>query len=221
MKYMFWIPPFIAALIGTKAYQNALSGKLPSKGYSALVLGDSHTLPNNGWFEAMVKKYGIGATHKLAANGRKTDAMLSSLKLYLASHKAPNYVIMWGGANDSYGGVAEETTIKNVQAMVDLANSKGSKFIIVKGYDPMKVSYNFDLRKMYRGATEQGLLKARDNYAKLLKAFDTKIKGATKIVPAYTGFTRKDSTDGLHLTANAYTILGEWVGSQTFNPPKP
>ena len=91
---------------------------------------------------------------------------------------------MWGGANDSYGGIAEETTIKNVQAMVDLANKNGSKFIIVKGYDPMKVSYNFDLSRMFRGATKQTMLKARDNYVKLLKAFDTKIKGVSKIVPA-------------------------------------
>lgn len=218
---MFWIPPFIAALIGTKAYQNSLSGKLPSKGYSALVLGDSHTLPNNGWFEAMVKKYGIGATHKLAANGRKTDVMLSTLKLYLATHKAPNYIIMWGGANDSYGGIAEETTIKNVQAMVDLANKNDSKFIIVKGYDPMKVSYNFDLSRMFRGATQQTMLKARDNYVKLLKAFDTKIKGVSKIVPAYPNFTRMDSTDGLHLKMDKYPILGEWVGGQIFNAPKP
>lgn len=210
---MFWIPPFIAGLIGVKTIQKALGGKLPSKGYSALVLGDSHTLPSNGWFEAMAKKSGLGATAKLAANGRTTAAMLSSLKLYLAGNKAPNYIFMWGGGNDSYNGIAEETTLQNVQAMINLANSKGSTFVIVKGYNPEKVSYNFDLSKLFRGATQQSMLKARDRYVKLLAAYNN-LKGNFKVVQANNSFTRADSTDGLHLKMDKYPILGEWVASQ-------
>jgi hypothetical protein len=38
-------------------------------------------------------------------------------------------------------------------------------------------------------------------------------------VPAYTGFTRADSTDGLHLKMDKYPILGQWVGSQVFIKP--
>jgi lysophospholipase L1-like esterase len=219
MKFMFWIPPIIASILGIKAIAQATGGKLPSKGASVLVLGDSHTAPSNGWFEAMAKKYGFGSTAKLAKGGRKTDAMLSSLKLYLASNKAPNYIIMWGGANDSYGEVPQATTLKNVQAMIDLAKSKGSTFIIVKGYDPMKVSYNFDLRYMYRGATQSGLIKARNEYVKLLSAYDKLKSQNVVVVPAYGGFTRNDSTDGLHLKMDKYPILGEWVGSQIFLKP--
>lgn len=216
MKVMFWIPPFIAGLLGVKTIQKAMGGKLPSKGYSALVLGDSHTVPNNGWFEAMAKKAKLGATAKQAANGRKTDAMLANLRLYLAANKAPNYVIMWGGANDAYSGVPQATTLKNVQAMIDLANSKGSTFIIVKGYNPEKVSYNFDLSKMFRGATQQSMLNARNNYVKLLAAYD-KLKGNYKVVQQNNSFTRLDSTDGVHLKMDKYPILGEWVASQIFS----
>jgi lysophospholipase L1-like esterase len=145
--------------------------------------------------------------------------MLSTLKLHLASNKAPNYIIMWGGANDSYGEIPQATTLKNVQAMIDLAKSKGSTFIIVKGYDPMKVSYNFDLSKMYRGSTQSGLTKARNEYVKLLSAYDKFKSDNVIVVPAYTGFTRADSTDGLHLKMDKYPILGQWVGSQVFIKP--
>jgi lysophospholipase L1-like esterase len=219
MKYMFWIPPFIAGLLGIKTITNYTGGKMPSRGASALVLGDSHTEPSKGWFEAMAKKYRLGATAKLAKAGRKTDVMLSTLRLYLASNKAPDYIIMWGGANDSYEGVPQSTTLKNVQAMIDLARSKGSTFIIVKGYDPMKVSYNFDLSKMYRGATQSGMIKARNEYVKLLSAYNQFKSDNVVIVPTYSGFSRADSTDGLHLKMDKYPILGEWVGSQIFLKP--
>jgi lysophospholipase L1-like esterase len=219
MTNMFWIPPFIAGLLGVKAITKATGGKVPSKGASALVIGDSHTEPTNGWAEAMAKKYQFRSLGKLAKAGRKTDVMLSTLKLHLASNKAPNYIIMWGGANDSYGEIPQATTLKNVQAMIDLAKSKGSTFIIVKGYDPMKVSYNFDLSKMYRGSTQSGLTKARNEYVKLLSAYDKFKSDNVIVVPAYTGFTRADSTDGLHLKMDKYPILGQWVGSQVFIKP--
>lgn len=214
---MSWIQNIFGGFFNIKVPQKTTES-LPSKGYSALVIGDSHTVPNNGWFEAMAKKYQLGATAKQAKNGRTTDTMLANLRLYLAANPAPNYIIMWGGANDAYGSIAQEKTIKNVQAMIDLANQKGSKFVVVKGYDPAKVSTSFNMR-YFPYSTQAGLLKGRDNYVKLLSAYDTQLKNAAKIVPAYPSFTRADSYDGLHLHMDRYKKLGEWIGSKVFVSP--
>jgi lysophospholipase L1-like esterase len=220
---MIWILGLWTSLLGAKKITppaKPVSKKkdlpLPSKGKSALFVGDSHTVASPSWAEAIKSKFGLGSIAKVASNGKTTAWMLTNLQTYLSKNKAPDYIFIWGGTNDAYGNTKIDDITKNIQAMVTLGKSKGSKVIVVQGYDPYKVSYNFDLGKMYKGATQSSLITGRNRVIELQKNNQSKIKNADVIVPAYGNFQRTDSTDGIHLKMPNYKILGEYIGTKTF-----
>jgi lysophospholipase L1-like esterase len=221
---MIWILGLWTTLLGAKKITppaNPVSKKkdlsLPSKGKSALFVGDSHTIASPSWAEAIKAKFGLGSIAKVAANGKPTSWMLTNLQAYLAKNKAPDYIFIWGGTNDAYGSTKIDDITKNIQAMVTLGKSKGSRVIVVQGYAPYNVSYNFDLSKMYTGATQSSLINGRNRVIELQKNNQSKIKNADVIVPPYANFKRTDSTDGIHLKMPNYKILGEYIGKQTFS----
>lgn len=221
---MIWILGLWTTLLGAKKITppaNPVSKKkdlsLPSKGKSALFVGDSHTIASPSWAEAIKAKFGLGSIAKVAANGKPTSWMLTNLQAYLAKNKTPNYIFIWGGTNDAYGSTKIDDITKNIQAMVTLGKSKGSRVIVVQGYAPYNVSYNFDLSKMYTGATQSSLINGRNRVIELQKNNQSKIKNADVIVPPYANFKRTDSTDGIHLKMPNYKILGEYIGKQTFS----
>jgi lysophospholipase L1-like esterase len=105
-----WIPSLALGVIAIKVIasnpnlvQNIFPTKFPSKGKSVLFLGDSHTFPNSGWAEALVRKSGFKTYNKRAKNGANTSWMLGELTTFLQTNKAPDYLVVWGGANDAYG----------------------------------------------------------------------------------------------------------------------
>ena len=213
-----WIPAIAVGLVSIKAiandgsFKNLTLRKFPSKGKTALFVGDGHTFPNNGWVEALVRKAGFKSYAKKALNGGNTTWMLGQIKNYLATNK-PDYIIVYGGANDAYANVSQSNIIANLQAMINAANSKGSKIIFVTGYNPKKVSYNFS-----RGfnMSETALLQGRDRWVALIDSMPKKLKDYAKVVPPYEGFTRANSTDGLHLTMPSYVLYGEWLANKYF-----
>ena len=221
---MIWILGLWTTLLGAKKITppaNPVTKKkdlsLPAKGKSALFVGDSHTIASPSWAEAIKAKFGLGSIAKIAANGKPTSWMLTNLQAYLAKNKAPDYIFIWGGTNDAYGSTKIDDITKNIQAMVTLGKSKGSRVIVVQGYAPYNVSYNFDLSKMYTGATQSSLINGRNRVIELQKNNQSKIKNADVIVPPYANFKRTDSTDGIHLKMPNYKILGEYIGKQTFS----
>lgn len=191
--------------IESKSKSNSIRGK------KIIFLGDSHTVPSNGWVEALTSKAGTDSFDKRAANGKTTEWMLSQLKTYLAYHR-PSFIIVWGGANDAYGNVPVSKTIANMQGMIDVANKKGARVIFVSGYDPNKVSYNFDTKYLY--GTQQSLTAGKNNLVALLAAMPKQLKGDFMVIPPYTSFTRANSTDGLHLTMGAYQQYGRWLAEK-------
>lgn len=203
---MLWIATLYSALLGTKALQ---AKKLGHSGYSALFVGDSHTKAKPSWSEAMVKKYDLGSTAKVAENGKTTDWMLANVKEYFKKHNAPDYVFVYGGANDAYNGISPDVTLRNLQAIIDTATAKGSKVIVVQGFDISKFQYGTERYPI-------AALKAFQQKYPLLQSRMATLKNTVAIVPAYKGFTRKDSTDGLHLTMPNYKVLGEYIGKQVF-----
>ena len=221
---MIWILGLWTSLLGAKkatpqpkpVVKKPVS-KLPSKGKSAVFVGDSHTVASPSWAEAIKAKFGLGSIAKVASNGKTTSWMLTNLQTYLSKNKAPDYIFIWGGTNDAYGNTKIDDITKNIQSMVTLGKSKGSKVIVVQGYAPYNVSYNFDLGKMYKGATQSSLITGRNRVIELQKNNQSKIKNADAIVPPYANFKREDSTDGIHLKMPNYKILGEYIGGQTFS----
>lgn len=221
---MIWILGLWTTLLGAKKIAPtpapALGKKtptpLPSKGKSAVFVGDSHTNASPSWAEAIRAKFGLGSIAKVASNGKTTSWMLTNLQTYLSKNKAPDYIFIWGGTNDAYGSTKIDDITKNIQAMVTLGKSKGCKVIVVQGYAPYSVSYNFDLGRMYKGATQASLLTGRNRVIDLQKNNQSKIKNADVIVAPYANFQRADSTDGIHLKMPNYKILGEYIGTNTF-----
>lgn len=234
---MIWIAGLWSLLVGAKQAQKAYDesssseedfgtkggGKLPTKGKSMLVVGDSHTFATNSWGEAIKNKYGLASLAKVAGNGKTTSWMLSNLNTYLATKPTPDYIFIWGGTNDIYGNLTEtqaakntQDGISNIQAMINAGNKKGSKVIVVTGYDPLKVSTSFDLSRMYKGATQDALRLSAKRLSSFYSSLQKNLKGAYAIVPPYPSFTRTNSTDGIHLKMPNYKILGEYVGSKVF-----
>ena len=150
---LLWLPAVWVIFVslrtiteGTKTAESKVKSN-SIRGKKIVFLGDSHTVPSNGWVEALTSKAGTDSFDKRAANGKTTEWMLAQLKTYLYVHR-PSFVIVWGGANDAYGNVPQAKTIANMQSMIDIANKKGARVIFVSGYDPNKVSYNFDTKKV-------------------------------------------------------------------------
>lgn len=216
--HLIWIPALWVLLSSFRVFQGGaeplFNKKLPSKGKSLLVIGDSHTKPSGGWAESLRSSGEFGAFAKIAENGKTTAWMLAQLKSYLQNNKAPDYIVVWGGANDAYNNTASKTTLSNMQTMIDTAKAKGSKIVFVSGYDPQKVSYNFNTKGLI--GTETTLGQGRDRFIALLDSMPSKLKGYTLIVPKHPNYTRSNSTDGLHLTPATYRSYGEWVATKFF-----
>lgn len=214
---LLWLPAvwvlFVSLRTITEGSKTAM-GKTQSnslRGKQILFIGDSHTVPANGWVEALTLKVGASNYDKRAANGKTTDWMLAQLKNYLALHR-PSFVVVWGGANDAYNNIPQSKTLANMQSMIDTANKKGARVIFVSGYDPNKVSYNFDTKYLY--GTQQSLTSGKNNLVALLAAMPKQLKGDFMVIPPYTSFTRANSTDGLHLTMGAYQQYGRWLAEK-------
>lgn len=212
--YLLLIPSAAIFFASFRSFYGKAAKKLPSKGKSVLILGDSHTGPYNTWTADFVKAGEFSASAKLAEVGKTTAWMLSQLKTYLGANKAPDYIVVWGGANDAYNGTAQAATLANMQAMIDTAKAKGSKIVFVSGYDPKKVSYNFNTKGLI--GTETSLGQGRERWIALLDSMPKKLKGYTLIVPPHPTFTRANSTDGLHLTGTAYQTYGKWLAENYF-----
>jgi len=219
---LLWIPALWVFLASAKYIQQngvgSLMGKLPSNGKSVLIIGDSHTGPYSSWGEQFVKQAGFKTFYKRAEVGKTTDWMLAQLKAFYATNKAPDYVVIWGGANDAYNNTAQSKTLANMQAMIDTAKAKASKIVFVSGYDPSKVSYNFNTQFLI--GTQTTLAQGRERFIALLNEMPKKLKGYTKIIPPYTALTRANSTDGLHLFPQSYLTFGTWVANTYFGGNK-
>lgn len=213
--YLLLVPAAWAFFASLRAFSvDKKTKKLPSKGRSVLIIGDSHTGPSNTWTNDFVKAGQFSASAKIAENGKTTAWMLSQLQNYYAKNKAPNYVLIWGGANDAYNGVVPVVTLANMQSMIQLAKSKGSKIVFLSGYDPRKVSFNFNTSGLL--GNESTLGQGRERWASFLHSMPKKLKGYDLIVPPHPTFTRSNSTDGLHLTMAAYKQYGNWVANNYF-----
>jgi len=188
-----------------KTKSNSIRGK------KLLFLGDSHTVPSNGWVEALTSKTGVDSFDKRAANGKTTEWMLSQLKTYLYTNR-PSFIVVWGGANDAYENIPQSKTIANMQSIIDISNNKGARVIFVTGYDPNKVSYNFDTKYLY--GTQQSLAAGKNNLVALIADMPKKLKGDFIVIPPNSSFTRTNSTDGLHLTMSAYQQYGRWLAEK-------
>jgi lysophospholipase L1-like esterase len=189
--------------------------KINPKGMLIAFIGDSYTAGYGwGWQSVLAKTYGF-TEKNLAVGGKRTDWMLSQVRSYLDTSK-PNIMMIYGGANDAYSLVSNETALNNIQAIVDLCNSKGVKPIVIAGYNAKKVQVgNPNAKTTIYVRTQEEMWKYGEKYYELELMIEKKIKDAI-VVPIWDGASQSDAPDGLHLTANAQSRFAQYVGEYLF-----
>lgn len=95
-----------------------------SNGIKIVTIGDSITYgypyePALSWFNIAIKKFNIKSINR-GINGDTTDGMLSRFERDVLRYN-PSHVIIMGGTNDAYAGIAVEDVINNIRDMVELA----------------------------------------------------------------------------------------------------
>ena len=189
--------------------------KINPRGKLIAFIGDSHTAGYGwGWQSVLAKNYGF-TEKNLAVGGKRTDWMLQTLKAYLENAR-PSIVFIYGGANDAYSNVTNAQAIKNIQAMVDLCNSKGITPVVIAGYNARKVQINNpNTKTTIYVTTQEGMWKLAEKFYQLELSIQRDIKNAI-IVPIWDGAEMKDAPDGLHLTAGAQKRFAEYIGKIVF-----
>lgn len=107
-----------------------------TKGKTVLYIGDSHTSYVYGWQDQLSRLTGMKTT-TLAKGGMRTDWMLRNSRQMFS--KKFDYCVIWGGANDAASMHSLDSTISNLQRMIDLGRKNGTKMIVLTGFNPKVV----------------------------------------------------------------------------------
>lgn len=132
----------------------------------------------------------------LAKGGVTTAWMLQNLPIKLKSKKYGK-VFIHGGINDAFTDyVKQETTIANIQKMIDMARANGAEVYFLLGYEPDGF---MDWRKMptTRYVRNRELYKPMvERWKRLQGRLQTSLRNAT-IVPKIS-LTASNTSDGTH-----------------------
>lgn len=208
-----------AVVVIGKMIASRIHKKINPTGKTFAFMGDSYTaLPTYGWQSVMAKNHGFTEVN-LAKGGMQTSWMVGKTREYLNGNK-PDYFVILGGANDAYSPQTIENAIKNIQTMVDMANEKGVKPIVVTGYNARKVQVGNPRQKpsdwqLRNGITQQTLWDMGEKYYQMQLRMEKDINNAV-IVPIWQEAVQADTYDGLHLTAPAHKKMGEYIGNYLF-----
>jgi len=144
-----------------------------------------------------------------ALGGKTTSWMLLNLPPYLRNKKYGK-VFIYGGINDAYtSNIKLETTISNIQKMVDLAVQNGARPYVVLGYEPVGF---MDYRKMPTTryvTTKEGYIPLIDRYRTLQRMMASQIKNATIIPKIVLGSSY--TSDGTHPTGAGQRIIADTI----------
>lgn len=165
--------------------------------HSILFIGDSNTAANYSYADQLKKVFPGLNVKKIAVVGEKTDWMLQQAYNELNNYKY-DVVAILGGSNDIYALGKTDALKNNLNAIYNLAHSKGSKVLAIT--PPNK---NFYINKTDQ---KQILLNDLVDWMKKNKNIDYLID-FHKITDNKSFF---NSSDGyLHANANAHNILAQ------------
>lgn len=106
-------------------------------GKKVLFIGDSQTSAYGwGWQDILSKKVGFKMKNT-AVPGKSTTWMLNVLKQELKRDKY-DFIFIFGGVNDIWGGELPVPTYERVQEMVNLGNDHGAIMVVLTGSDKRK-----------------------------------------------------------------------------------
>jgi lysophospholipase L1-like esterase len=145
----------------------------------------------------------------LAIGGKTTDWMKKNLPSKLKNKKYDRVIIYGGGNDTSNASIPLDTTLSNIQQMVNMARENGADAFVNLGY---KVQGDFG---NYKIMPITPYIKEREKWIPyvekrkdLQKLIPQKIKNAT-FIPSYD--LESKTSDGIHPTASGHKIVAEKV----------
>jgi len=187
-----------------------------------LIVGDSQSAIKNAKGGDITYSYpnilkekfkGSGVTiDVLALGGKTTKWMLQNLPSQLAKKKYDRVIIYGGGNDTSNASIPLDTTISNIQKMVDLSRENGADAFVNLGY---KVEGKFGDINILPVGRPANLLKKKEDWIPyvqkrkdLQKLIPEKITNAT-FIPVYD--LESKTTDGIHPTSAGHKIVAEKI----------
>lgn len=182
-----------------------------------LIVGDSQSAIENSNGEKITYTYpnllreqlkDKGVTiDVLASVGKTTDWMKKNLPSKLKTKKYDRVIIYGGGNDTSNSSISLDTTLNNIQQMVDVSRENGADAFVNLGY---KVQGDFG---NYKIMPITPYIKEREKWIPyvqkrkdLQKLIPQKIKNAN-FIPSYD--LQSKTTDGIHPTASGHKIVAE------------
>ena len=200
-----------------KTFKSKIKNNNPKK---ILIAGDSqsaiktssgkkitHTYPN-----LLVEKLPNVKIDVLAIGGKTSDWLLKNLPNQLKKEKYDRIYIYIGGNDTSNKSIKLETTLSNIQKMVDLSNDNGADVFVNLGYKVEGKFGNINILPIGRPAN---LLKKKEDWIpyiekrkELQKLIPQKIKNAT-FIPIYD--LESKTSDGIHPSSSGHKIVAEKI----------
>lgn len=145
----------------------------------------------------------------LAIGGKTTDWMKKNLPSKLKGKKYDRVIIYGGGNDTSNASIKLETTLNNIQQMVNMSRENGADAFVNLGYKVQGDFGNYKIMPITPYITEREkwipyVQKRKD----LQKLIPQKIKNAT-FIPSYD--LESKTSDGIHPTASGHKIVAEKV----------
>ena len=173
---------------------------------NVLFIGDSLSAgPGYTWNYLLEKIYPNWNVTHIVKGGTRTDWMLNELSAELSKN---NYdkVFIYGGTNDMFSLVSEESAFNNIQEMVDMVNeNEGTPYVFI-GYDAESVMP--EKLKPTRYCDPDCMIKSR----KRMIDFQKKLKNIQNavVIPKVKG-DNSWTTDGTHPNGTAHQIMANHV----------
>jgi GDSL-like Lipase/Acylhydrolase family len=185
MNKAYYIAAGLVAIYAAFYLRKAKAGKK-----AVAVVGDSLSLSNGGWQNILAKRYGWNIDN-FSKVGQTSSAALARFK---ASSNRYDTVFIFLGANDAYSGVNPSFTIDNLKQIIEIAQSKGAKTIVIPGILSEKVSRD-------PKALQYDDLKSKMIY----------LPGM--VVPILRTVDPKDVSDGIHFGYTTHKQLADLIDS--------
>jgi|LakMenE18May11ns_1017448.scaffolds.fasta_scaffold9817838_2 acyl-CoA thioesterase-1 len=164
----------------------------------------SYTYPN--LLRERLKDKGV-TIDVVAIVGKTTDWMKKNLASKLKDKKYDRVIIYGGGNDTSNASIKLETTLNNIQQMVDMAIENGADAFVNLGYKVQGDFGNYKIMPITPYITErEKWIPYVEKRKQLQKLIPQKIKNAT-IIPAYD--LQSKTSDGIHPTASGHKIVAE------------
>ena len=164
----------------------------------------SFTYPN------LLRSLNPDKTIDVAANvGKKTEWMVGALNDKLANNKYDR-IYIHGGGNDTSSGIPLNTTLNNIQSMVNVGNANGADVFVVLGYriegESGKFGNPYFMPLSQYVTTPQQWIPLIERRKELQRQIPNVIQNA-HFVPVYD--LQQQTNDGIHPTGAGHTIVAE------------